>query len=66
MSNHKIKRSNNSLLLYHIVILLKYRKKVMNKEVGETLKAICFGITERYEVKFIEIGYESDHVHFLV
>jgi len=23
-------------------------------------------ITERYEISFIEIGYESDHVHFLV
>jgi putative transposase len=23
-------------------------------------------ISERYEVHFIEIGYESDHVHFLV
>jgi len=66
MSDHKIKRHNKSLLLYHIVIPLKYRRNVINKEVGETLIKICFEITERYEVEFIEIGYELDHVHFLV
>jgi REP element-mobilizing transposase RayT len=66
MSDHTIKRHNKSLLLYHIVIPLKYRKKVINKEVGETLIDICFGISERYEVQFVEVGYESDHVHFLV
>ena len=66
MSDHTIKRHNKSLLLYHIVIPLKYRKKVINKEVGETLIDLCFGISERYEVQFVEVGYESDHVHFLV
>ena len=66
MSDHTIKRHNKSLLLYHIVIPLKYRKKVINKEVGETLIDICFGISGRYEVQFVEVGYESDHVHFLV
>jgi len=66
MSDHKIKRHNKSLLLYHIVIPLKYRRNVINKEVGETLIKICFEITERFEVEFIEIGYELDHVHFLV
>lgn len=66
MSDHNIKRHNKSLLLYHIVIPLKYRKKVINKEVGETLIKICYGISERYEVQFVEVGYESDHVHFMV
>ena len=66
MSDHNIKRHNKSLLLYHILIPLKYRKKAINKEVGETLIKICYGISERYEVQFVEVGYESDHVHFLV
>ncbi len=52
--------------MYHLVCPLKYRKNVITKEIGETLKEICKGITERYEINFIEIGYESDHVHFLV
>ena len=35
-------------------------------EIGETLKEICLAISERYEINFVEIGYETDHVHFLV
>ena len=66
MSDHKIKRHNKSLLLYHLVFPLKYRRKAISNEVGETLKEICFDISDRYEIQFIEIGYESDHVHFLV
>lgn len=34
------------------------------KEIGESLKLICVGISERYEIQFVEIGYESDHIHF--
>ena len=45
---------------------LKYRQKAISKEVGESLKEICFEIAKRYEVQFVEIGYEADHVHFLV
>lgn len=27
---------------------------------------VCEEISERYEIAFLEIGYESDHVHFLI
>jgi len=36
MSEHKIKRHNKSLLLYHLVFPLKYRRKAISKEVGGT------------------------------
>ena len=66
MSEHLKKRHNKTLLLYHIVCPLKYRESVITEAIGETLKEICFQISARYEVHFIEIGYEPDHVHFLV
>ena len=66
MSEHLLKRHNKTLLLYHLVCPLKYRRGVITKGIGETLKEICFQISERYEIHFVEIGYESDHVHFLV
>jgi len=66
MSEHIHKRHNKTLLLYHIVCPMKYRKGVITDEIGESLKDICFEISERYEIHFVEIGYESDHVHFLV
>lgn len=66
MSEHILKRHNKTLLLYHLVFPLKYRKSVITKDIGEGLKEICLEISERYEIHFIEIGYESNHVHFLV
>jgi len=66
MSEHIAKRHNKTLLLYHIVCPLKYRKSIISKEIGESLKEICLQISERYEIHFVEIGYEPNHVHFLV
>ena len=66
MSEHVIKSHNKTLLLYHLVFPAKYRRKIFSQEVEETLKEICVGIGERYEIRFIEIGTDQDHVHFLV
>ena len=66
MDEHIYKRHNKSLLLYHLVFPLKYRKKSLTDKSGKTLQEICCGISERYEIQFVEIGYEPDHVHFLV
>ena len=66
MDEHVYKRHNKTLLLYHLVFPLKYRKKCLDENSGQSLKTICLGISERYEIQFIEIGFESDHVPFLV
>ena len=66
MSEHINKSHNKTLLLYHVVLPLKYRRKVINEEIGLTLKSICLDISERYEINFLEIGHEPDHVHFLI
>ena len=60
------KSHNVSVLLYHIVCPAKYRRVVFSKEVDATLKDVCLEISKRYEVQFIEIGTDKDHVHFLV
>lgn len=66
MSEHILKRHNKTLLLYHLVFPIKYRRDVITKEIGESLKDICIEISARYEMNFVEIGYEPNHVHFLV
>lgn len=66
MSDHVYKNHNKTLLLYHIVFPAKYRRKVFTAEVEDTLKEVCLGISERYEIRFLEIGSDVDHVHFLV
>jgi REP element-mobilizing transposase RayT len=52
--------------MYHLVFPAKYRRAVFESTVDETLKDICLEIEKRYEIKFLEIGIDKDHVHFLV
>ena len=49
-----------------MVFPAKYRRAVFDKDVDGVLKDICLDIEKRYQVKFIEIGTDEDHVHFLV
>ena len=60
------KDHNVNVLIYHIVCPAKYRKAVISEEVEKKIQEVCMGIAGRYEIKFLEIGSEKDHVHFLV
>ena len=60
------KSHNVSVLLYHFVCPAKYRRVVLSKAVDESLKDICLEISKRYEIRFLEIGVDKDHVHFLI
>ena len=66
MEKHIYKSHNKTLLLYHLVFPAKYRRKVFDESVDKTLKTICLEISDRYEIHFVEIGNDLDHVHFLV
>jgi REP element-mobilizing transposase RayT len=52
--------------MYNVVCPAKYRRAVITEEVDKELREIRLGIEARYEIKFLEIGRERDHVHFLV
>ena len=49
-----------------MVFPAKYRKKIFDDAVDKTLKEVCLEISERYEIHFVEIGNDEDHVHFLI
>src|SRR3989344_8353052 len=67
MEERHIKKSHNkTLLLYHIVCPIKYRREVLSDGVAQTLKEICLGIQSRYDIHFLEIGTDGDYAHFLV
>lgn len=58
---------NVSNLVYHFVCPTKYRRVVIDEHVDEVLKQICEGIELRYDyIKFLEIGADKGHVHFLI
>ena len=66
MSTYIHKSHNVTALLYHLVFPAKYRWAVIDADVDQVLKAVCRDIEKRYEIKFLEIGTDKDHVHFLV
>ena len=66
MSEFKHKSHNVSVLLYHFVCPAKYRRVVFTETIDQSLKEICLEISKRYEIFFIEIGTDNDHVHFLI
>ena len=61
-SSHKVFK-----IKYHFVFCIKYRKDLFleNKYI-ETFKKICKGLEERYSIKFETIGFDEDHVHFML
>ena len=66
MSEHIHKRHNKNLLLYHLVCPIKYRRSVLSEAVERSLVEVCKNIESRYEIFFIEIGADDNHVHFLI
>jgi len=66
MSIYIHKHHNVSILLYHFVFPAKYRRAIFTEEVNFVLKEVCIEIEKRYEIKFLEIGTDEDHVHFMI
>ena len=66
MSEHIHRSHNVSVLLYHLVCPAKDRRAGFSTEVDTVLRDVCLEIAERYDIVFLEIGTDRDHVHFLV
>ena len=49
-----------------MVFPAKYRRAVFDDAVDQAMKEVCIEIEKRYQIKFLEIGTDNDHVHFLV
>jgi len=61
-SYHKVFR-----IKYHFVFVIKYRKDLFKEEkYVDTFKMVCKGLEERYSIRFETIGFDEDHVHFLL
>ena len=66
MSEYIHKSHNVTILIYHLVFPAKYRRAVIDEQVDRVLKEVCLEIEKRYQIRFLEIGTDKDHVHFLV
>ena len=60
--------SNNHsvfLLHYHLVLVVKYRRKVLNDPTSDRLREIFENIAPSYNITVEEWNHDTDHVHIL-
>ena len=53
-------------LTAHIILVTKYRKKVINKSIHERLGTIFSETCSKWETTLLEFNGEADHIHLLV
>lgn len=59
-------RSNGAFrLIYHLVLVTKFRRKSLTSEILERLEDIIKELLSKWECELIEFGGEADHVHML-
>lgn len=53
------------LLRYHLVLVVKYRRKVIDEEISERAKEIFSYICSNYNITLEEWNHDENHVHIL-
>jgi putative transposase len=60
---------NNShsvfLLYYHLIMVIKYRRKVIDDTVSKRAKVIFCNIAPKYGISLEEWNHDRDHVHVM-
>ena len=64
----ELDNNNHSVFLlhYHLVLVVKYRRKVLNNTISDRLKEIFESIAPNYNVTLEEWNHDRDHVHILL
>ncbi|RBR27765.1 transposase, partial [Enterococcus cecorum] len=53
------------LLYYHLILVTKYRRQVIDDEISDYAKATFERISESYHITLVEWNHDKDHVHIL-
>ena len=53
------------LLTYHLILVVKYRIKVINDTIANRIKEIGEYIAPKYNISFLEYNHDKDHAHIL-
>jgi len=63
----KLDKNHHSvfLLYYHLVIVVKYRRKVITDEISSFVKSIFIKTGLQYGVTLEEWDHDVDHVHIM-
>ncbi|WP_407267728.1 IS200/IS605 family transposase [Radiobacillus sp. PE A8.2] len=63
----KLDSNNHSVFLmyYHLVLVIKYRRKVIDDTVSDYAKDKFLSLSEKYNITLVEWNHDIDHVHIL-
>ena len=63
----ELESNNHSVfsLNYHLVLVVKYRRKVIDDEISKRLREIFEYIEPAYKISLQEWNHDKDHVHVL-
>lgn len=63
----KLDNNNHSvfLLYYHLVLVIKYRQKVLNDDISNYAKDIFLKIAPSYNISLEEWNHDVDHIHIM-
>ncbi|HEX4068637.1 MAG TPA: IS200/IS605 family transposase [Candidatus Babeliales bacterium] len=53
-------------LMYHLVWIPKYRKRVLNGEIADRIKELLYECADFQRWKIEELNIQPDHIHMLV
>ena len=65
LTDHDRNQHSVYLLYYHLILVVKYRRKVFDDEVSERAKEIFSYICPRYGIVLEEWNHDADHVHVM-
>jgi len=62
-----LESNNHSVfsLNYHLILVVKYRRKVINDSISDRLKEIFEHIQDSYNISLKEWNHDKDHIHVL-
>ena len=65
--NVELRGNNHSVfsIHFHLILVVKYRKKVIDERISERLKEIFEYIQDNYNIVLEEWNHDIDHVHVL-
>ena len=63
--DYRSKNHSKYLLMYHIIFVCKYRKKLLTKYSPE-IKDIFLAISKDYDFEILEMESDKDHIHLLI
>lgn len=63
----KLDNNNHSVFLlhYHLVLVVKYRRQVFDREISDFAKEMFVEIGNKYNVSLVEWNHNKDHIHIL-